>query len=256
MMTKNVVAAALVAVALGGCAMLQPEEKLPTQPGADQVELTKEQGGKFLAFVGPKLQHADKFLGVDDTNYYCLRSWLDTRTGETAHQLYVEDSYFGTPLLWNGAHDKDSKKLEFVAISRNEITCDQGCSYADEFAAALPEALLRAHRDDGLTVIFTAETGKTLTTEVPARLIKEELLAVDSTRAALAENAKKTPPTAGAPAPSPATASPAPTPAPAPAAAAPAPIPLGSTPPVGTPVSTTSTSPAKPRKGPLPTGSY
>jgi hypothetical protein len=248
MMTKNVVAAAFVAVALGGCSMLQPEEKLAAQPGADHVELTKEQGGKFLAFVGPKLQHADKFLGVDDTNYYCLRSWLDTRNGETAHQLYVEDSYFGTPLLWNGAHDKNNKKLEFVAISRNEITCDQGCSYADEFAAVLPEALLRAHRDDGLTVIFTAGTGKTLTTEVPARLIKEELLAVDSTRAALAENAK-TPPAGGSPAPSPAPAAPAP--APAPAAAAPAPTPAAAT-----PVSTTSTPPAKPRKGPLPTGSY
>src|SRR5580692_6564083 len=60
-MSKHVVAAAILAAALGGCALM-PNEKLAPQPGADQVEMTKEQGGKFLAFVGPKLQHTEAFL--------------------------------------------------------------------------------------------------------------------------------------------------------------------------------------------------
>jgi hypothetical protein len=188
-MIKNVVAAAIVGAALGGCSLLQ-NEKLPTQPGADQIEMTKEQGGKFLAFVGPKLQHTEAFLGVEDTNYFCLRSWLDTRNGEVAHQVYVEDSYYGAPYRWDGAHDADNKKLRFIPISRNEISCDQGCSYADEFAAGLPEDVLRAHKDSGLTVTFTAQTGKTLSVAVPGRLIAEELTAVDQTRTALAANAK------------------------------------------------------------------
>lgn len=212
-MSKNVVAAAIITIVLGGCS-LTPNEKLAPQPGADQVEMTKEQGGKFLAFVGPKLLHTQAFLGVEDTNYFCLRSWLDTRSGEVAHQVYVEDSYYGAPYRWDGAHDADNKKLRFIAISRNEISCDQGCSYADEFAAALPEDLLRAHRDSGLTVTFTAQTGKTLSVSVPSRFIAEELTAVDATRAALAANAKA----AQAAAPPPA---PAPTPAAAPATAAP-----------------------------------
>jgi hypothetical protein len=210
-MLKKLMAGTLLAVTLGACAAFAPEEKLPS--GADQVELTKEQGGKFLAFVGPKLQHTQPFLGVEDTNYYCLRSWLDTRNGEVAHQLYVEDSYYGASYKWGGAHDGDNKALKFIPISRNEISCDEGCSYADEFAAALPEELLRARRDKGLTVIFTAETGKTLKVDVPARLIADELKAVDVTREALKSNAERTQqgaPTASAPAP------------PAPAASAPA----------------------------------
>ena len=202
-MSKHVVAAAILAAALGGCSLM-PNEKLAPQPGADQVEMTKEQGGKFLAFVGPKLQHTEAFLGVEDTNYFCLRSWLDTRNGEVLHQVYVEDSYYGSPYRWDGAHDADNKKLRVIAISRNEISCDQGCSYADEFAAALPEDLLRAHRDSGLTVTFTAQTGKTLAVTVPGRLIAEELIAVDSTRAALAANAKAA--QTGGPAPAPAAA--------------------------------------------------
>jgi hypothetical protein len=202
-MTKNAMAAAMLAAALGGCSLL-PNELLPSQPGANQVELTKEQGGKFLAFVGPKLQHTEAFLGVEDTNYFCLRSWLDTRNGEVAHQLYVEDSYYGASYRWDGAHDADNTTLRFIPISRNEISCDQGCSYADEFAAALPEDLLRAHRDSGLTVTFTAQTGKTLAVTVPGRLIAEELIAVDSTRAALAANAKAA--QTGGPAPAPAAA--------------------------------------------------
>jgi hypothetical protein len=204
-MTKNFIAAAIIGAALGGCSLM-PNEKLPTQPGADEVEMSKQQGGKFLAFVGPKLQHTEAFLGVEDTNYFCLRSWLDTRSGEVAHQVYVEDSYYGSPYRWDGAHDADNKKLRFIAISRNEISCDQGCSYADEFAAALPEDLLRAHRDSGLTVTFTAQTGKTLAVTVPGRLIAEELIAVDATRAALAANAKA----AQAAQPAPAAAAPAP----------------------------------------------
>jgi hypothetical protein len=204
-MTKNFIAAAIIGAALGGCSLM-PNEKLPTQPGADEVEMSKQQGGKFLAFVGPKLQHTEAFLGVEDTNYFCLRSWLDTRSGEVAHQVYVEDSYYGSPYRWDGAHDADNKKLRFIAISRNEISCDQGCSYADEFAAALPEDLLRAHRDNGLTVTFTAQTGKTLAVTVPGRLIAEELIAVDATRAALAANAKA----AQAAQPAPAAAAPAP----------------------------------------------
>jgi len=215
-MIQKLLAAILAAAALGGCSLIQLDEKLAPQPGADQIQLSKEQGGKFLAFVGPKVLHTELFLGVEDTNYFCLRSWLDTRNGEVAHQVYVEDSYYGAPYRWNGAHDADNKTLRFIPISRNEISCDQGCSYADEFAAALPEDLLRAHRDSGLSVTFTALTGKTLTVNVPGRFIAEELIAVDQTRTALAANAKaaQAAPAADAPAPAPAAAKP-------PAAAAP-----------------------------------
>ena len=44
---------------------------------------------------GPKTQHAAPFLGVPGTNYLLPAQLLDTRSGEIANQLYVEDSYVG-----------------------------------------------------------------------------------------------------------------------------------------------------------------
>jgi hypothetical protein len=214
-MSKHFVASAMLALALGGCAGLQPNEKLPAQPQAPGVELTKQQGGRFIAFVSPKQQHTEPFLGVDDTNYFCLRSWLDNKTGETAHQLYIEESYYGGPYLWNGAYDTANTKLKFIPISHNQITCEQGCSFADEFAAELPEDYLRAHKD-GFAVTFTSSNGKTLAVKVPSDMAAAEINAVDAVKEIAAKAtahptaplAATSPPPA-APAPAAATQSPA-----------------------------------------------
>ena|SRR5215472_315785 len=198
MMITKLAVSALLALTLGGCAMLQqPEEKMPPQPTAPGIEISKHQNGRFIAFVGPRLQHTEPFLGVSDTNYFVLRSWLDNKNGEAAHQLYVEDSYYGGPYLWNDVKGLDGKPLKFIPISRNQITCDLGCSYADEFAAELPEDYLRAHKD-GLAVTFVASDGKTLAVNVPAEFVVAELNAVDTVRATAAKAAAATPPPAGA----------------------------------------------------------
>ena len=181
-----------LALALGGCAIVQPEEKLAPQAQAPGVELTKEQGGRFIAFVGPRQQHTGKFLGVDDTNFFCLRSWLDNKTGETAHQLYIEDSYQGGPYLWNGVYDTANARLKFIPISRNQITCELGCSFADEFAAELPEGYLRGHKD-GFGVTFTAANGKTLAVKVPPEMVTAELDAVDAVKNVAAKAAANPP---------------------------------------------------------------
>ena len=198
----------LAGLVLGGCAIVHPEEKLPPQAQASGVELTKEQGGRFIAFVGPKQQHTEPFLGVSDTNFFCLRSWLDNKTGDTAHQLYVEDSYQGGPYLWNGVYDTANTKLKLIPISRNQITCELGCSFADEFAAELPEDYLRDHKD-GFAVTFTSANGKTLAVKVPPEMITAELDAVDAVKD-VATKAAANPPTPSAAATPAAATSPAP----------------------------------------------
>jgi hypothetical protein len=200
-MIKHIAAGAMLALVLGACAIVHPEEKLPpqTQAQVPGVELTKEQDGRFIAFVGPKKQHTEPFLGVEGTNFFCLRSWLDNKTGDTAHQLYVADSYYGGPFLWNGVYDSADTKLKFIAISRNQISCEQGCSFADEFAASLPEAYLRTHRD-GFAVTFTSSNGKTLAVSVPPALITAQLDAVDTVKA-VAAKAAASPVAAETPAP-------------------------------------------------------
>ena len=95
-------------VAISACAVEAPPT--PTQAAnavtlaaANAVTLTKEKDGRFLVLTGPRLRHAEPFLGIASTNFYLLRSFVDVRTGETLHQLYVEDSYPGAERNWNAA---------------------------------------------------------------------------------------------------------------------------------------------------------
>jgi hypothetical protein len=175
------VAAFLIAV-LAGCAGVSSAP--PNVLGAAGVTRSEEQGGRFIAFVGPRRQHAEPFLGVAGTNFDALRSWIDTRDGKTAHQLFVEDSYFGAERNWEAARVLGGEALRFIAISKNEISCENGCSYAEAFAADLPEALLRASTN-GLAIRFTAHSGAEQTIIVPGDLIQQQLAAVDAARAGL-----------------------------------------------------------------------
>jgi hypothetical protein len=181
------------AIVLAGCGDLAGIS--PAAQSANAVTRTQEQGGRFVTLAGPRLQHAEPFLGVADTNFYLLRSMIDTRTGEIAHQLYVEDSYFGAERNWNAARDMTGQPLRFIAIGKNQITCETGCSYAEEFAAALPEALLRAN-PRGLAVVFSARSGAETTIAVPGELVAKQVAAVGETRTTL-------PTAAAAPSPAP-----------------------------------------------------
>jgi hypothetical protein len=180
-------APAALLLALTGCAGLSSVPAPNAQP-ATAVTQSTEEGGRFIAFVGPRRQHAEPFLGVSGTNFYALRSWIDTLNGETAHQLYVENSYFGAERTWEAARGPAGEKLRFIPISKNEISCNNGCSYAEEFAAILPEALLRANpqgRPGGLAITFTAHSGAEQTIIVPGDLIQMQLAAIDEARATL-----------------------------------------------------------------------
>jgi hypothetical protein len=185
-------AAASLLAALSACAGLAnaPPSNGTFASGqlATAVARSTEQGGRFIALVGPQRQHAEPFLGVPGTNFYALRSMIDTRTGETSHQLFVADSYFGAERNWEAARDGRGQLLRFIPISKNEITCENGCSYAEEFAAALPENLLRAS-PQGFPVSFTAKSGAHETISVPGDVVANQLSAVAEARAGLPQAA-------------------------------------------------------------------
>ena len=174
---------ATLLVALAGCA--GPSSVPPSLQSTTAVTILVEKEGKFIAVVGPRRQHAEPFLGVPGTNYHALRSWIDRRNGEAVHQLYVEDSYFGAERNWAAARDAKGQELRFIAINKNEITCDNGCSYAEEFAAALPEALLRANPQGklgGFAITFAARSGAQQTIVVPGDLVAKQLAAIADAR--------------------------------------------------------------------------
>jgi hypothetical protein len=172
---RRLAALLLSAAALSACAPLPPVSSA-TAPAA-----ASEPSARFIGFVGPRVQHDPPFLGIPYTNFYCLRSFLDRQTGETAHQIYAADSYFGGERGWDGAHDVAGNALAFTAIGTNKIACDGGCSYAEEFAATIPEAELRVSTQ-GFAVTFTARSGKTMTIALSGEAITTQLAVVDAQR--------------------------------------------------------------------------
>jgi hypothetical protein len=193
------VSAALFGLALAACAQHLPTDT-PGQPSADvgtTAPVREETASRFVGLIGTKAQHAPPFLGVPETNFYCLRSFVDRQTGETLHQLYVSDSYAGEERHWDAARDGAGHALRFVEISQERITCDGGCSYAEEFAAVIPESELRANTH-GLKVIFTARSGAEKTITIAGSQITAQLAAIDprqnsSLPAAASSSAKSVP---------------------------------------------------------------
>lgn len=170
-------------LAVSGCGAVSGGAAVPP-PAADAVRQTTDKDGRFVTFIGPKTQHAEPFMGIAGTNIATLRSALDGRNGEVTHQLYVEDSYTGPERNWNSAQDASGKSLRFIAIGKDEIDCSPACSYAEEFAASLPEAELRGAKQ-GLTVFFTAKSGAQMAIPVSAEAVAKQLAAVDAARATL-----------------------------------------------------------------------
>jgi hypothetical protein len=183
MTRRRSLAALLLAAALPACAPLPPASPAPALAGS-ATPAENEPTARFIGFIGPKLQHDPPFLGIPDTNFYCLRSFLDRQTGEIAHQLYVADSYFGAERGWEGAHDGAGNALPFTPIGTNEINCEDGCSYAEEFAATIPPAVLLANAQ-GLAVTFTARSGNAMTIALSGEQITGQLAAVDAERRGL-----------------------------------------------------------------------
>jgi len=173
--------AASLGLALANCATA-PRQQVPAEAtkGVGTVNWPSEDTtSRFVGLVGTKAQHAPPYLGVPETNFYCLRSFVDRQTGETRHQLYVSDSYSGAERRWGAARDEAGHTLRFVEISRNQITCDAGCSYAEEFAADIPENELRAS-PRGLKIIFTDSSGAEKTITVSGSQITAQLAAIDA----------------------------------------------------------------------------
>ena len=170
---------ASLGLALAACAQAPPAEA-PAQPSAPAVAPARgDIPSRFVGLIGTRAQHAPPFLGVPETNFYCLRSFLDRQTGETRHQLYVSDSYSGPERHWDAARGDGGRTLRVLEITRHQITCDGGCAYTEEFAADIPESELRAN-PNGLKVTFGARSGADKTIAISGSQITAQLAAVDA----------------------------------------------------------------------------
>jgi hypothetical protein len=173
-------AAVVCAAALGACAPLAPAPGAATNAGGSAVTVRQNLSGRYIALIGPKAQHDPPYLGAPGTNFFCLRSFVDRQTGATSHQLYVAASYDALR-DWNAAHDSAGRALEFVPISRYKITCDrsEACSYAEEFAAILPENELSGNTG-GFSVTFTDRADNAQRIAVSGGQVEAQLAALSA----------------------------------------------------------------------------
>jgi hypothetical protein len=188
------IAAALFGAALAACTPMTPPAGSAAATGAGAVAVREHLSGRYIALIGPAAQHDPPYLDTPETNFFCLRSFVDRQTGESVHQLYVAASY-DAKRDWDAARDGAGQALVFIPISRYEIACDgkNNCSYAEEFAATIPENELRQNLK-GFSVTFTDRAGDTQTITVSADQIAAQL-------AALAERQKKDLPAPAGPVP-------------------------------------------------------
>ena len=178
-MKARTLLAALLGAVLTACAQTPPAEA-PAQPSAAAVAQARgDIPSRFVGLIGTKAQHAPPFLGVPETNFYCLRSFVDRQTGETRHQLYGSASYSGPERHWDAARDGEGRTLRVLEITRHQITCDGGCAYTEEFAADIPESELRAN-PKGLKVTFSAQSGTQKAIPISGSQITAQLAAVDA----------------------------------------------------------------------------
>lgn len=153
-----------LACLLAACAPATPPAVTSGGSGAKGVVVREDLSGRFLALIGPRVQHDPPYLGAPDTNYACLRSFVDRKNGDSAHQLYVAASY-DVKRDWSAAHDSGGQTLQFLPIGRYQIACAPGgaCAYSEEFAAKLPESEL-SQNPSGFSVTFTETGGSAMQT--------------------------------------------------------------------------------------------
>jgi hypothetical protein len=177
-MSDSRLALPFLACLLVACAAATPPAVTVGGIASNGVVVREDLSERFLALIGPRVQHDPPYLGAPNTNYSCLRSIFDRRTGETAHQLYVAASY-DVERDWSAAYDETGRPLKFLPIGRYQIACAPGgnCSYSEEFAAKFPESELRQH-PRGFSVTFTEPGGATQTIAVSAAQVSLQLAAL------------------------------------------------------------------------------
>lgn len=146
----------------------------PPPPASVKVEDSKFENA--VTFIGIEGRHVG-----NQYNRYFLRSFMNKKSGQVAHQLYVSDHYDGYWEIWSRANSEDAQPLEFVSISRDVVYCGSGyagCSLSEVFGAFIPDTDLRTHQD-GYSVKFYAKSGKQMVIRLSSEQIRKQLKAID-----------------------------------------------------------------------------
>lgn len=140
-----------------------------------------------ITIIGNELGRTESQEQIGSTSYknirsaFFLRSWMNKKTAQVTHQLYVTAFYRDKHWrFWGAASDDTSASLSVVKIASEASNCsDRGCFYQETFGVELTDEFLRIRRDNGFRLKLRAKSGAEDIVTVSATQIVSQLRAVD-----------------------------------------------------------------------------
>jgi hypothetical protein len=163
----KLIAIAGLLLALAACGPLGP-------PPRTTVDVIGDKFSKEIELQGVPLH--DPTNGVD--LFWMLRSFVNPKTHETFHTIYVEWVYGGHSLGRFHATDDTARDLVVKVIERD--ACPFGkCDRTDTLAIAIDEATLRKRAATGFQVKLFAQDGSSGILDITTQMINAQLQAED-----------------------------------------------------------------------------
>ena len=138
-----------------------------------EVSVVTDEFEPFITING-----IEDYIGDDLKGAFFLRSFINKKTKDVTHQLYIYCTYHWNWRFYNSAHLSGGKALEFTEI-RRDFNCTDGiCTYYEHFGADISDEFLRKNTE-GFSVKISAKSGDNAVINVKSNLVIEQLKEID-----------------------------------------------------------------------------
>jgi PDZ domain-containing protein len=188
--------AAVIALALVACT---PRPPLAQQPQPQAVQIEDDNFSPQATFIG--VNQLDTAV-PGSFQEWLLRSFVDKRSGEVTHQLYVHVGYTGLRRRYETATDDHATPLRFFPIERQRGACSYGnCDYEEDFGLGLSDTTLRERAGAGFQVKVVAHSSHSIILTITPDQMLAQFAAIDAYRRAHSLMGAKEPAPIAAPTP-------------------------------------------------------
>ena len=134
-----------------------------------EVSVVTDEFEPFITING-----IEDYIGDDLKGAFFLRSFINKKTKDVTHQLYIYCTYHWNWRFYNSAHLSGGKALEFTEI-RRDFNCTDGiCTYYEHFGADISDEFLRKNTE-GFSVKISAKSGDNAVINVKSNQVIEQL---------------------------------------------------------------------------------
>jgi len=138
-----------------------------------EVSVVTDEFEPFITING-----IEDYIGDDLKGAFFLRSFINKKTKDVTHQLYIYCTYHWNWRFYNSAHLSGGKALEFTEI-RRDFNCTDGiCTYYEHFGADISDEFLRKNTE-GFSVKISAKSGDNAVINVKSNQVIEQLKEID-----------------------------------------------------------------------------